>query len=71
MKDKTFHPHMVTCRQKGFSEFMWQSCFSYYKKGPYYIQEDKTKEEKKAAKEDLIVRNAIRYNLDHANWLST
>ncbi len=47
---------------------MWQSCFSYDKKGPFYIQEDETPEEKAACKADLKARNAARYEEDKLNW---
>jgi transposase len=36
-KDEAFHPHIITRRWKGFSEFIWWSCFSYNKKGPFHI----------------------------------
>ena len=45
---------------------MQQSSFTYNKKGPFYIQEDETKEEKKACEKDLAKRNAARYENDKA-----
>jgi hypothetical protein len=47
-KEETFHKHVIQRRWKGFSEFMWWSCFSYYEKGPYHIWEPETLAEKKA-----------------------
>ncbi len=60
--------HCVLRRWKGFSEFMWWSCFSYYAKGPYYIWEPETKAEKKACLADLAARNAARYEADKLEW---
>src|SRR5450432_4648176 len=51
--NEAFHLHIITRRWKGFSEFMWWSCFSYDKKGPYHIWELETKEEREACKKDL------------------
>jgi hypothetical protein len=48
-------------------EFMWWSCFTYDKKGPYHIWKNETPEEKAACKKDLE-RNARRYDEDKANW---
>jgi hypothetical protein len=50
---------------------MWWSCFTYDEKGPYHIWEAETAAEKKAAIADLAVRNAARYDKDHADWLAT
>ena len=47
---------------------MWQSAFSYDKKGPFHIQEDETKEEKEACARDLAERSAARYDNDKVNW---
>ena len=58
---ETHHPHVITRRWKGFSEFMWWSAFSYDYKGPYYIQEKETKEEKAACKKDIKLRNFARF----------
>ena len=66
-QDEAFHPHVITRRWKGFSEFMWWSCFSYYEKGPFHIWEEKTKKEKEACKKDLAERNALRYEDDKLN----
>ena len=51
-------------RWKGFSELMWQSVFSYDKKGPFHIWEDKTKEEKEECLKDLAIQNAARHKND-------
>src|SRR5450432_3174202 len=66
--DEAYHPHIITRRWKGFSEFMWWSCFSYDKKGPYHIWKPETKEEREACKKDLEERNKLRYNEDKLNW---
>jgi hypothetical protein len=47
---------------------MWWSCFTYEKKGPFYIWEDETKEEKQACIKDLETRNVVRYEEDKLNW---
>src|SRR5450432_2097678 len=67
-RNEAFHPHVITRRWKGFSEFMWWSCFSYDKKGPYHIWELETKEEREACKKDLEERNRLRYDEDKLNW---
>jgi hypothetical protein len=67
-KNETYHEHCVTRRWKGFSEFMWWSCFSWHAKGPYHIWEDETKEEKAACKQDIIDRNTERPESDIAKW---
>jgi transposase len=36
-KDEAYHDHVIMRRWKGFKEFMWWSCFSYDKKGPWHI----------------------------------
>ena len=46
---------------------MQQSCFIYNEKGPFYIQEEETKEEKEVYKKDLEARNALRYKEDKVN----
>ena len=61
-KEETFHPHIITRRWKGFSEFMWQSCFS------FDIWEDETPAEKRKCKADLAARNAERYKKDKEEW---
>ena len=45
---------------------MWWSCFSYDKKGLFWIWQKETKEEKAACKADLEARNAARYEEDKA-----
>lgn len=47
---------------------MWWSAFSWDKKGPYYIWEKETKEEKVAMKADIDACNAIRYEADKLIW---
>jgi RNA:NAD 2'-phosphotransferase (TPT1/KptA family) len=47
---------------------MWWSCFSYDKKGPYYIWEVETKAEKKAMEMDLKERNRACYEEDKSRW---
>ena len=42
--------------------------FSYNKKGPCHIWEDKTKAEKLACKVELDRRNALRVDDDRASW---
>lgn len=48
---------------------MWQSCFTYFEKGLYYIWEVETAEEKEATV-DLAARNAEKYEKDFADWLA-
>ena len=49
---------------------MWWSCFTWYEKGPYYIWEDKTLEERREAKEDLAARNRAKYQADYTKWVA-
>jgi hypothetical protein len=65
---ETHHPHVITRRWKGFSEFMWWSAFSYDCKGPYHIWEKETKEEKAACKKDIELRNFARFLSDKHDW---
>jgi hypothetical protein len=46
-------------RWKGYSDFMWWSCFSWHEKGPYHIWKAETAAEKKAATADLAARNIL------------
>jgi hypothetical protein len=59
--DEAYHPHVITQRWKGFSEFMWWSAFSYDKKGPYHIWKPETATEKKACRKELAALNAAKY----------
>ena len=54
---ETYYLYVIHRRWKGKKEFMQQSCFTWFEKGLYYIQEEEIPEEKKAAKIDLAVRN--------------
>ena len=47
---------------------MWWSAFSYDKKGPYYIWPNSTPVETKEMKDDLVARNAARYESDKLDW---
>ena len=67
-KDKAHNIHVIARRWKGFSEFMWWSCFSYNEKGPYHIWEKETKEEKAACKLDIKTRNKAKYEMDKRKW---
>ena len=66
--DKAYHYHVIVRRQKGFSELIQQSSFSYKKKGLFHIWEDETKEEKEACLKDLATRNSTKYEEDKVNW---
>lgn len=46
-RSKAHYPHVVARRWKGRMEMIWWSCFSYNKKGPYYIWKDETAAEKR------------------------
>ena len=63
-QDEIHHEHVIIRRWKGFSEFMWWSCFTYDKKGPYFIWPQETTEEKKEMKKDLAKKNTERYEQD-------
>jgi len=63
--------HDKTCivvRWKGFSSFMWWSCFTYDRKGPYYVWPDETKEMKQKCEDDLKEWNEKTYKRDKAQW---
>jgi hypothetical protein len=47
---------------------MWWSCFSYDKKGPYYVWEEQTATEKKACLADIAARNIARHDKDKEEW---
>jgi hypothetical protein len=54
--DETHYPHCIKRRWKGFKEFMFWGCFSWYK-GPCHIWVPETTAKKKACLEDLRKRN--------------
>jgi hypothetical protein len=66
--NEAYHHHVTVRRWKGFSEFIWWSCFSYDEKGPYHIWTEETPAEKAACKKDLKARNSARYSSDLAKW---
>ncbi len=68
LKEETHNPHVIARRWKGFSEFMWWSCFSWDSKGPYHIWEKETKAEKEACKIDIETRNRAKYEQDKRTW---
>jgi hypothetical protein len=67
-KHEAFNKHVIHQRWKGKMEFMWWSCFSYDKKGPYHIWKAKTKAEHAAIEADLAQRNAAREAQDKEDW---
>src|SRR6266498_1288675 len=44
-------------RWKGYMEFMFWGCFSYYRKGPCHIWKPETEAQKKAAQEEIDTWN--------------
>ena len=59
MPKEAHYLYVIKRRQKNFKEFIFQSCFSYNKQGPCFIQEDEITSKKEAAKKDLNARNNI------------
>ena len=55
--NEQFTQSNIRRRWKGACEFMWWSCFSYDKKGPYHVWKPETKAEKKKAEEELKALN--------------
>ena len=51
--DKRFVKSCIRNRWKGYSEFMFWGCFSYDKKGPYYIWQLETAAERKKAQDAI------------------
>ena len=65
---EAFHPHVITRRWKGFSEFMWWSAFSWDMRSQGHIWEPETAAERIAATNDLTQRNAARIDRDRQQW---
>ena len=55
-------------RFKGFSEFIWWSCFTYHDKGPWHIWRKEIAQERKVADKDLEELNAALEPLMRARW---
>jgi hypothetical protein len=66
MKDKTFHPHVVVRRWKGFKEFIWWSGSNWREKELRHIWEAETAVESRTAAKDLAVRNTAGYKKNKA-----
>ena len=62
------HLDCIVYRYKGFKEFMWWSCFSYDRKGPYHIWETQTATEKATMEEDLAQRNKDCFEKHKREW---
>jgi hypothetical protein len=68
---RAWEKHEKSCKRnrwKGFSEFMWWSCFSWDRKGPYHIWKKETAKEKKAAQQAINARNALHEPDDKLKW---
>jgi hypothetical protein len=65
---EAFHPHVITRRWKGFSEFMWWSAFSWDARSRGHIWEPETRQERTQATNDLAQRNAARIDSDRQQW---
>jgi hypothetical protein len=48
---------------------MFWGAFSYDKKGPCYVWEKETTQEKKDRKDDLDKRNSLREKADKQKWM--
>jgi len=58
--DEAFEKSSVRNRWKGYSEFMFWGCFSYYEKGPCHIWKVETAKEKEAAQKEIDELNKMR-----------
>ena len=56
-KGERFHPDCISTRYRGFTELMFWGCYTKYLRGPSYILDKETEDEKDAAKKDLDKRN--------------
>jgi transposase len=70
--DEAYEDTVIRRRWKGFSEFMWWSCFSYDFKGPYHIWRTQTVAERKRDDIKLAELNETLEAAARAEWeLST
>jgi hypothetical protein len=67
--EEAFYKHVIRRRWKGFSEFIFWGVFSYDKKGPCYIWEAETTQEKRDRKDNLDRRNSLREKADKQKWM--
>lgn len=68
LEEEAYDTHCIVHRWKGFSEFMWWSCFSYDKKGPGFVWPKETQKEKEEMEADLAQRNQEKYEEDKQMW---
>jgi len=66
--DEAYDNTCVVVRWKGFASFMWWSCFTYDRKGPYYIWPKETKAMKQKCEKDLKDWNAEIFERDYEEW---
>ena len=62
-KGERYHPDCIESRYRGFTKLMFWGCYTKYHRGPSYIFDKESPEEKLAAAEDLAERN-IAYALE-------
>ena len=53
IEEEAYYNHCIYHQWKHFKEFIFQGCFSYNLKGPYYIREEEILVEKKVVKEQI------------------
>jgi transposase len=66
--DEAYIYHCIRRRWKGFKQFMFWGCFSYDKKGPCHIWEEKTAKEKEEAIKWLEAKNKELEPLRREAW---
>ena len=65
---ETYNTTAIRNRWKGFSEFMWWSCFTWDDKGPWHIWKKETAQERKIADTDLQQLNEALEPLMRQEW---
>ena len=65
---EAYEKSTIRNRFKGFSEFMWWSCFSYDNKGPWHLWKKETAQERKIADKHLEELNVALEPLMRAQW---
>jgi hypothetical protein len=65
---EAYNKHYIRRRWKEFSEFMFWGSFSFNKKGPCYVWEKETPQEKRDRKANLNARNSLIKKANKEKW---
>lgn len=66
--DEQYHKDVIRGRWKGFCEFMFWGCFSWYNRGPCHVWVAETAAEKKKAEAQIAELNALLEPIKKEEW---